>query len=395
MKHPILVFLFFCSLFSQAQDSTKLFIFGHSLIDHRPPAIPTPSDETTVPHWLSDIAVHAGHPLGCGGQYGFLTSHDDLPPISQWGYDRVPGVWESDSETFGEADITTVMLTAANFIQYQTVDQPHPLDQNTTVLRATSTIFDWVQDQEEGVRYYIYANWPEMDLDQAYPPTVPSQAEIDAYHDYTTGAFMDWWIDYHDGMLAERPEMDVRMIPVGDIISKILTEVIPGAVPFRSIYEDSAPHGRPTLYFLAGVVTYMALYEEKVPSDYMPDATVHPGVRANLDDIVDFAWDELNAFDEPSGRSRVFYSISTSQDEMDALEWAISPNPVRDILKIRSDEEVQRVLIFDLEGRVIHEVSPRSRSVYLQLSDLTPGVYLVTGQGENGSFSQKIVKVAE
>ena len=196
-------------------------------------------------------------------------------------------------------------------------------------------------------------------------------------------------------MLAERPEMDVRMIPVGDIISKILTDVIPGAVPFTSVYEDSAPHGRPTLYFLAGVVTYMALYEEKVPSDYMPDATVHPGVRANLDDIVDFAWDELNAFDEPSGRSRVFYSISTSQDEVDTPQWTISPNPVRDVLRIQCDEEVQRVVLSDLEGRTILEESPRSRSVSLQLSDLTPGVYLVKGQGENGSFSQKIIKVAD
>jgi hypothetical protein len=395
MKHPILVFLFFCSLFSQAQDSTKLFIFGHSLIDHRPPAIPTPSDETTVPHWLSDIAVHAGHPLGCGGQYGFLTSHDNLPPISQWGYDRVPGVWESDSETFGEADITTVIVTAANFIQYQPVDQPHPLDQNTTVLDATSNIFDWVDDQEPGVQYYIYANWPEMDLAQAYPPTVPSQSEIDAYHDYTTGAFMDWWIDYHDGMLAERPEMDVRMIPVGDIISKVLTEVIPGAVPFRSIYEDSAPHGRPTLYFLAGVVTYMALYEEKVPSDYMPDATVHPGVRANLEDIVDFAWDELNAFDEPSGRSRVFFSISTSQDEVTTPEWTISPNPARDVVDISCEEVMDKVVVLDLEGQAISVLRPRSDHISLPLASCSPGVYLIRGYGRNWSFSQKVVKVGK
>lgn len=33
-------------------DTSRMFIFGHSLIDHRPPAIPTPSDETTVSHWI-------------------------------------------------------------------------------------------------------------------------------------------------------------------------------------------------------------------------------------------------------------------------------------------------------------------------------------------------------
>jgi hypothetical protein len=44
--------------FSQLTD-IKNYIFGHSLIVHDPPLIPTPSDETSVPHWIEDIAKEA------------------------------------------------------------------------------------------------------------------------------------------------------------------------------------------------------------------------------------------------------------------------------------------------------------------------------------------------
>ena len=49
-------------------DDVRLYAFGHSLIDHRPPAIPTPSDETTILHWMYQIAQDAGHTFAAGGQ---------------------------------------------------------------------------------------------------------------------------------------------------------------------------------------------------------------------------------------------------------------------------------------------------------------------------------------
>lgn len=64
-------------------NQVDIYIFGHSLIDHRPPITPTPADETTVPHWLEDIATAAGKTYTATGQYGFLTNHLNLPPSSQ------------------------------------------------------------------------------------------------------------------------------------------------------------------------------------------------------------------------------------------------------------------------------------------------------------------------
>ena len=273
----------------------RLYTFGHSLIDHALPINPPPSDETTILHWIHDIAQAAGHNFATGGQYGFLTNHDDLPPSSSWGYDNVPSVWDDSVESFSDANINAVLLTAANFIQYQPSNLAHPLDSSTTAVQATETIFDWVNNQQSNVKYYVYINWPEMDLQNAYPPTPPIQSEIDVFHDFTRHGFNDWWIEYDNFLQISRPQYAIEFIPVGPIISKILTQIIPNNILFTDLYEDSAPHGKPTLYFLAGMITYLALYNENIPSNYMPDAIVHAGVRNNLNQIRNFIWAELGS----------------------------------------------------------------------------------------------------
>ena len=114
--------------------------------------------------------------------------------------------------------------------------------------------------------------------------------------------------DYQDLIVASRPELDTRLIPVGMIMSKILRDVIPNQIPFDELYEDSAPHGRANLYFLAGMVTYMAMYEENIPVNYMPSTLISPAIRNNIETIRNFVWEELNNFNFPNGDSRVFYN---------------------------------------------------------------------------------------
>lgn len=289
------IVLCLCSMHAHSAD-IRLYTFGHSLINHALPITPIPSDETTIAHWIHDISQAAGHGFAAGGQYGFLTSHDDLPPNANWGYDNVPAVWEGDTQSFSEANINTILLTAANFIQGQPANQPHPVDLSTTAVQSTQAIFDWVHEnslQQSNVTFYIYENWPEMDLQSAFPPTPPTQVEIDNFHQLTLNNFNDWWIDYDALIRASRPQYAIELIPVGPIISKLLTDIIPNQIPFPELYEDSAPHGRATLYFLAAMITYMAIYNENIPSNYMPDTIVHPVIRNNLAQIRNFIWSQL------------------------------------------------------------------------------------------------------
>lgn len=308
------IFCFLClvgiipSLSAQSQ-AERLFIFGHSLLDHRPPAIPTPSDETTVPHWLYLLAQDADHSLHAGGQYGFLPQHANLPPNPQWGYDIVPGVWDTDFETYAEAAISTVIITAGNFVQFQGPDMEYLSAPGVTPINATETVFDWVKDQNSGTRLIIYENWPDMA--PFIEGDIPANAtEFSAYNDYLRGDFHDWWIEYHDALRVSRPAFNVKMVPVGPVMADLLESNLADQIPYSDLYEDNAPHGRPTLYFIAALITYAAVYQEAPPAGFDPGSTVHQQIRDNYAPIVDFIMNELNAFNDTEGVSRVFDDVS-------------------------------------------------------------------------------------
>lgn len=319
------VFLISClfisanSIHAQGSDITS-FMFGHSLMHHEPPLIPTPSDETTIAHWIYLLATEAGHNYSASGQYGFLQQHDNLPPISQWGYDIVPSAWESDYEPFTAAGFNNALITAANFAQWQGPSEDYYGEPGVSPISATQTIVNWLEQTEPGMNIYIYENWPDMApfiAGEGFPPTA---AELTNYYNYLEGGFHDWWLEYHDSLLISNPQENVRMIPVGPILSELLTNTVLNTIPVTELYEDNAPHGRATLYFLAGMITYMAIYEEQAPLTYAVPSIVHSTVSNNYSMVVNTIWNELLAFNLANGDSRVFTSNIVLSADLEAYE---------------------------------------------------------------------------
>lgn len=180
---------------------------------------------------------------------------------------------------------------------------------NDTVspLSCTREINDWLQLQEPGVKLYIYENWPDMGsfLSNGFPPT---NQELANYHANTTASFHDCWTEYHDSILLQRPNDSIRMIPVGPILSNLLTSAPLNQISADSLYEDDAPHGRPTIYFLSGLISYMALYQERAPYTYQVPSIIDLLVANNYNSIVNVIWNELLNFNISSTEeSRVFY----------------------------------------------------------------------------------------
>ena len=387
-----LVVLFsFPNLLTAQDDTCKTYIFGHSLIDHRPPAIPTPSDETTVPHWLYLMAKDAGFSFAAGGQYGFLPSHRRLPPQSQWGYDMVPGAWDQDNETFAEADIDKVLITALNYIQWQGPDQPYPGEGPVTPISATVDIVDWLKMQQPDVKIYIYENWPDMApyLANGFPP---SQNEWNEYHDYLFSDFNDWWIAYHNAVHEARPKDEIKMIPVGQCVADALNLDALKSIPYDEWYEDDAPHGRASVYFLASMATYMAFFEEKTPENYVIPNIVHPQIRTSYLAIRDRMWDILKTFNFSNGDSRVFFNFSTEADEQPiSPSLTVYPNPFHNTLRVSTEFSIEHIIIKDITGRNVLEFSFNNSR--LNLSDLNPGIYYLHARTLHGqTIHHEIVK---
>ncbi len=260
-------------------DGIRNYIFGHSLIVH------ASSDETTVPHWLGLLARASDRSYAVDGQYGFLRGHADNDPQPQWGFAQAPGVWDVDSGmSFGDADFTHVMITPANFVQDIPASEPFADEGGGSPVSATLEIIDRAVDAEPGIEILIYENWPDLAAFSSYPPSADALAE---YHTYTAGDFHGWWLDYVDELRSARPDVSITLVPVGSAIADLLSTGPWNEIAGDELYEDDAPHGRPTIYFLAALVTYEAMYGTSPPADFDVPGSVHPLVADDLASVIE------------------------------------------------------------------------------------------------------------
>lgn len=376
-SHSLLLFFIACTQLSLGQQNIRTFIFGHSLIHHEAQVNETPSQETSVPHWFVELTKSAGHDYAVGGQYGFLPQHANVPPISQWGFDSVPGAWESDTEPFSAANFTNIMITPGNFIQWQGPDVNYYGD-DISPLDATNTIINWTKAQEDGLKFYLYENWPDMGghLSNGFPPTAE---EWTNYNTYLQADFHDWFLEYHDSLIISQPNNCISMIPVGPIISKLLMTAPYNQIPIDSLYEDDAPHGRPSIYFLAALTTYMAMTEELAPS-YSAPSIIHPVITSNYQSVVNFIWDELHAFETPNGNSRVFCSPVTESLPISTESIAIQlyPNPASQSIRVISKEPIVHIEISDILGNTYQSQELNNNfNSNIDIHQLPNGVYFL------------------
>jgi len=399
MKKAILLLTIYLSVltFLDGQKNVRTFIFGNSLINHEFQTIPTLNEETSVPYWFQELAESEGYTYAVGGQYGFLPQHANLPPISQWGFSNVEGAWESDYEPFSEADFTNVLITPGNFIQFQSPSENYPYE-NVSPLSSTVEIFDWCIEQEPLLNFYIYENWPDMAgfLSNGFPP---NETEWQSYNTCLNGEFHDWFVEYYDLVRSSFPNSCVRIIPVGTAISKLLQQAPFNQIPITELYEDDAPHGRATTYFLASIITYMAMYEEAPSASYQVEDIIHPIIRNNYADVVDIMWSYLRSYNNENGISDVFCNapIMTSiETDIYKAEVELIPNPVSDILQVKGNISIFRIEILGIDGkRYFMDNCKDSKSCSLDINNLPHGLYVmnVFDSGSQLMSSHKFIKL--
>jgi len=85
--------------------------------------------------------------------------------------------------------------------------------------------------------------------------------------------------------------------------------------------------------------------------------------------------------------------VSASVDDTEAgLETSFSPNPVRSVLTIESQYEIQSLKMFDMTGNVILSENVGCEKTKIAMDSYKPGVYLFRVQTSAGVVTQKIVK---
>ncbi len=285
----------------------EVYVFGNSLVHFL-----GQEAHSNTPYWLAQLAQADGARLSLDGQWGFLRDFsDNLPPEPNWTIPGVSNHWDPGRGAFGDAGFDAVLITPANFLQYQVSDAPYPGNNptGTSPMDAILTVADWVEGHAPGTPLWIYEGWPDMaSVAGNYPPSARGMRR---YHDYTLGAYGVWYDDLLDKLRAARPGQPVQLIPVARVLSELLEEGGPlQDVPAQALYVDDAPHGTPSLYFLAAMVTYSALYGAPPPEGYAPPpeidrefAAVYPQIAAHVWQVVSEGLPEKAAAVAPPGKA--------------------------------------------------------------------------------------------
>jgi hypothetical protein len=236
---------------------------------------------------MADFARHAGFNYSLSGQFGQVWQHvEDLPPSKTWSWrmDTVDPAWSPSAESFASVDFDSLLISPPNFMQRIVVNAPiyeHP----RSVVDYTSEAIAWAVEQEPELDVYLYEVWPDFRRVLGGDPFPPDAMEWAANHALMAGEYRAWHLDYLQGVRARHPEVNVRLIPVGSVLSRLMTETALDAVPVTDWFTDRGPHGTESLYFLAAMITYTVMYGTPPPVDYLVPSNIIPAVRDNYASI--------------------------------------------------------------------------------------------------------------
>lgn len=92
-------------------------------------------------------------------------------------------------------------------------------------------------------------------------------------------------------------------------------------------------------------------------------------------------------FDNLTVRATATESLLGVETVTNATNLSVSPNPARDIVTITTNETLQSVEMYDVNGRIVKT----SKSNQINVSDLSSGIYMMKISSDKGTTTKKIV----
>lgn len=272
----------------EQRDSARVFFFGNSLINH---LSDTPA--TTVPYWLALLSRHAGKDFAAEGHWGFPRNFAaDLPPRKHWYFREVPPVQQQEGPIHGEL-FDTYILSVENFIQGIPPTHPYQGDNpgGQSPVDATLAVLDWIDANSPGARFMIYEGWAGFSDKEAFPPEAAALAR---HREDARGAYHDWYRAFVAALGDARPGREVALLPVSLVMAEVLDMPELAGLPPEALFLDRGPHGTPTTYLLAAMITYAAVYGERPPAGLPIDEAIAPDFSRNYEAVADRVWAALN-----------------------------------------------------------------------------------------------------
>lgn len=270
--------------FGSTAHSATVYHYLNSLTDYSGGGGPGFGPDTKVPNWVARFAKKAGKSYRVDGELGFVDGWS-LPPRSAVGYKSASSANVGDSwRSADSANVTHLYFTPDNFNQAEVSDPKGGVFGGASYVdRLLNFIDSWEEKTNDEIVYRVYEGW--ADMGRYADPFPGSSKDLEKWRGYTLGDYHDWYLKLIAELKSERPNIEIDLVPVSKAIVGAMEQTILRELSSEDLFVDNAPHGNATFYFLAGVVTYMDLYREPIPSAYKIPDSVNQLVRDNFAEI--------------------------------------------------------------------------------------------------------------
>lgn len=86
-----------------------------------------------------------------------------------------------------------------------------------------------------------------------------------------------------------------------------------------------------------------------------------------------------------------FGDIASNTAELDFSAFKMYPNPASDVLNIQSEQIIKRVVIHDVNARIVRSMSVENTQLTMDISVFQEGLYLLSVETSKGIYSQKLL----
>jgi len=268
---------------------------------------------TSVGNWVYRMAQQApngGNDIGVCGSFRSLRQAESIPPNMHVVDDEVPYRYMNNYvQTWTGANQMDVMFMVPDNFASHSVDPGAPSGFGLPVAQDlfSAGISQWEANAPKAGRYYaIYNSWPH--LQQSGIPTYTDEdvsaltpAHIATWINYALNTFAPWYDLLISRMQGILPGVEIRNWDVCRPLVLAMRDTAVGDVPITEMFEDYAPHGRATCYFVVAIAQYIHFFNEKPPANLQfnwpdqadPTRRVHAAVVNNYQSIVDYIWGVL------------------------------------------------------------------------------------------------------
>jgi hypothetical protein len=272
--------------------TANTFYLTNSLYYHAYP------EGSTATHFkrLADQAPGGGNVFTHTFMFGFPAVFDDPPLRSPHPDVPTPFVpnYTSGPSWDGLSNYEWVAFTPDNF------EGPnYPPDEiNGFGFAYTSRILIMIDEWEANApnvnrKYVIHGGWYFMNYPQD-PWDFDAARKLD-WIGRTLGDYQDWLEEMHAIIAAARPALDIRLHRINYATTLALRDTAINTIPWIDLWEDNAPHGKQTMFFLTAIATYIEIYNEKPPTGFVFDGAwgMNSVLTSNYQAIVDYMWSVL------------------------------------------------------------------------------------------------------